>query len=99
MGAVIFMLRVLAAFLREKMGISPRVPDVHVARVRPIKQRGELISMNSKNNARASGQGPLSGRKLTIGAAMGDAARLAGTCREDEDQHKTFDKLARDSSA
>lgn len=44
-------------------------------------------------------QGPVSGRKLTIGAAMGDAARLAGTCREDEDQHKTFDKLARDSSA
>src|ERR1700676_4843652 len=47
-GAVTFMLRFLAALLKEGSG-SPRRVSVYFARFNPPKRRGELIVMNSKN--------------------------------------------------
>ncbi len=47
-GAVMFMLRFLAALLKEGSG-SPRRVSVYFARFNPPKRRGELIVMNSKN--------------------------------------------------
>lgn len=47
-GAVMFMLRFLAALLNEG-GRSPRRVSVYFARFNPPKRRGELIVMNSKS--------------------------------------------------
>jgi Putative beta-barrel porin-2, OmpL-like. bbp2 len=53
-GAVLFMLRVLIALLRESKSLSPRPLTIYFAKFNPVQRRGELIVMNSKNYARKS---------------------------------------------
>jgi hypothetical protein len=53
-GAVIFMLRILAALLKEGKRRSPRAIEVYCAKFNPVKRRGELIFMNSRNYVRKS---------------------------------------------
>jgi len=53
-GAVVFMLRFLAALLREGKNVSPRPVRVYYAKFNPSRRRGELIAMNSKNYVRKS---------------------------------------------
>jgi hypothetical protein len=53
-GAVVFMLRFIAALLREGRSLSPRPMRVYFAKFNPAKRRGELIIMNSKNYVRKS---------------------------------------------
>jgi hypothetical protein len=48
-SAVIFMVRVLAALVKERKSLSPQAIRVYFARFNPVKRRGELIVMNSKN--------------------------------------------------
>jgi Putative beta-barrel porin-2, OmpL-like. bbp2 len=48
-GTVVFMLRFLAALLREGKSRSMQPVRVYFARFNPAKRRGELIIMNSKN--------------------------------------------------
>jgi hypothetical protein len=48
-GAVIFMLRILAALLTERKSLSPGTVRVYFAKFDPVKRPGELIIMNSKN--------------------------------------------------
>jgi len=48
-GAVLFMLRVLNALLRESKSRLPRPLRVYFAKFNPVKRRGELIIMNSDN--------------------------------------------------
>jgi len=48
-GAVVFLLRFLAALLREEQSLSPPPIKVYLARFNPPKPRGELIVMNYKN--------------------------------------------------
>jgi len=52
-GAVVFMLRFLAALSREGK-LSPQPIKVYFAKFNPAKRRGELIVMNSRNNVRKS---------------------------------------------
>jgi hypothetical protein len=52
-GAVVFMLRFLEALLREKSQLS-QPQTVYFAKFNPAKRRGELIIMNSKNDAHKS---------------------------------------------
>ncbi len=44
-----FMLRVLAALLKERKSLSPGPMRVYFAQFNPVKRRGELIVMNPKN--------------------------------------------------
>jgi len=53
-GAVVFMLRFLAALLREGKSLSPRPGRVYFAKFNPAERRGELITMNAKNYVRKS---------------------------------------------
>ena len=53
-GAVLFMLRFLAALLREERALSPRPISIYFAKFNPVKRRGELIIMNSRNDLRKS---------------------------------------------
>jgi hypothetical protein len=53
-GAVVFMLRLLAALLGEVRSLSPRPISVYFAKFNPSKRRGELIIMNSKAYVRKS---------------------------------------------
>src|SRR5271163_452973 len=53
-GAVLFMLRVLIALLRESKSPSPRSLTIYFAKFNPTKRRGELIIMNPKNRAHES---------------------------------------------
>jgi hypothetical protein len=53
-GAVVFMLRFLAALLREGKSLSPRPIRIYFAKFNPVKRRGELIIMNSRNDVRKS---------------------------------------------
>jgi hypothetical protein len=53
-GAVVFMLRFLAALRREGKNVSPRPVRVYFAKFNPAKRRGELIVMNSRNDVRKS---------------------------------------------
>src|ERR1039458_346710 len=46
-GAVFFMLRFLAALLREEKSLSPLPVRLYFAKFNPAKPRGELIVMNS----------------------------------------------------
>src|SRR6202167_5629368 len=55
-GTVIFMLRVLAALLRERKSLSPESMRVYFAKFNPVKRRGELIIMNSKNARKSAAQ-------------------------------------------
>jgi|HubBroStandDraft_4_1064222.scaffolds.fasta_scaffold37945_3 hypothetical protein len=48
-GAVVFMMRFLAALLKDRRSLSPRPTRVYFAKFNPVKGRGELIIMNSKN--------------------------------------------------
>src|SRR5580658_4038138 len=48
-GAVVFMLRVLNALLKESKSLSPQPLRVYFAQFNPVKRRGELIIMNSSN--------------------------------------------------
>ena len=48
-AAVVFMIRFLAALLKEGKSLSPRPVKVYFAKFNPAKRRGELIIMNSKN--------------------------------------------------
>ena len=48
-SAVLFLLRFLAALLREEQSLSPPPIKAYLARFNPPKRRGELIVMNSKN--------------------------------------------------
>ena len=57
-GAVVFMLRFLAALLREEKSLPPRPVRVYFAKFNPAKRRGELIVMNSKNDVRESAVEP-----------------------------------------
>src|SRR6202521_2934532 len=56
-GAVVFMLRFLAALLREGKSRSPRAVRVYFAKFNPAKRRGELIIMDSKNYVHKSAAG------------------------------------------
>jgi hypothetical protein len=53
-GAVLFMVRVLTALLRESQSLSPPPLRIYFAKFNPVQRRGELIVMNSKNYARKS---------------------------------------------
>jgi len=53
-GAVVFMLRFLAALLSEGKSLSPRPIRVYFAKFNPAKRRGELIIMNSRIDAHKS---------------------------------------------
>ena len=53
-GAVLFMLRFLAALFREGKSLSPRPISVYFAKFNPVKRRGELTIMNSRNDVRKS---------------------------------------------
>jgi Putative beta-barrel porin-2, OmpL-like. bbp2 len=53
-GAVLFMLRFLAALLREGKKLSPRPIRIYFAKFNPVKRRGELIIMNSRNDVHKS---------------------------------------------
>ena len=53
-GAVLFMLRVLSALLKERKGLPPRPLRVYFAKFNPVKRHGELIIMNSSNYASKS---------------------------------------------
>ncbi len=48
-SAAVFMLRVLAALLRERKRLSPERMRVYFAKFNPVKRRGELIVMDSKS--------------------------------------------------
>jgi hypothetical protein len=50
-GAEVFMLRFLAALLRERKSLPPRPVRVYFAKFNPTKRRGELIIMNPRNDA------------------------------------------------
>jgi hypothetical protein len=50
-GAVIFLLRVLAALVKEAKGMPP-VTVIHFARLEPPRERGELIEMNPEGQRR-----------------------------------------------
>ncbi len=45
-GAVTFLLRVLAALVKESMSVPPRALTVYLTKFNPSKQRGELIVMS-----------------------------------------------------
>ena len=51
-GAVVFLLRVLAALVKEGMSLPPRAVQVHLAKFNPSRKRGELIEMNSETHDR-----------------------------------------------
>jgi hypothetical protein len=51
-GAVTFLLRVLAALVREMVNWSPHTVKVHFAKFSPHKRRGELIEMKSEARKR-----------------------------------------------
>lgn len=53
-GAVVFMLRFLAALLKEGRSRSLQPLRVYFARFNPPKRRGELIIMNSRNDVHKS---------------------------------------------
>ena len=53
-GAVLFMMRVLIALLRESQSLSPQPLTIYFAKFIPVQRRGELIVMNSKNYAQKS---------------------------------------------
>src|ERR1700690_2654255 len=53
-GAVVFMVRFLAALLREGKSLSPQPIRVYFAKFNPARRRGELIIMNSKNSVHKS---------------------------------------------
>ncbi|MGA8491842.1 MAG: outer membrane beta-barrel protein, partial [Terriglobales bacterium] len=53
-AAVLFMLRVLTALLRESKSLSPRPLRIYFMKFNPVQRRGELIVMNSKNYAHKS---------------------------------------------
>src|SRR5580692_1062030 len=53
-GAVVFMLRFLAAILNEGMSGSAQPIRVYFAKFNPSKRRGEVIFMNSKNYVHTS---------------------------------------------
>jgi hypothetical protein len=53
-GAVVFMLRFLAALLREGKILSTRPIRIYFAKVNPVRRRGELIIMNSRNDVHKS---------------------------------------------
>src|SRR5271167_1725572 len=53
-SAVVFMLRLLAALLRERESPSVQPIRVYFAKFNPVKRRGELIFMNSKNDVHKS---------------------------------------------
>jgi len=46
-GAVAFLLRVLAALVKEGMSLHSSAVRVHLAKFNPSRKRGELIEMNS----------------------------------------------------
>jgi hypothetical protein len=48
------MLRILGALLKERKNLSPQAIEVYFAKFNPVKRRGELIVMNSKNYVRKS---------------------------------------------
>ncbi len=45
-GAVAFLLRVLAALVREGVRLPPSTVRVHFAKFHPTRRRGELIEMD-----------------------------------------------------
>ena len=51
-GAVTFLLRVLAAFVKEWMSMAGSEPRVHFAKLNPSRQRGELVEMNPEAHKR-----------------------------------------------
>ena len=53
-GAVLFMLRFLAALLREGKILSPQPIRIYFAKFNPVRRRGELIIMNSRNDVHKS---------------------------------------------
>jgi hypothetical protein len=53
-GAVVFMLRFLAALLKEGKSLSPQPIRVYFAKFSPANRRGEPIIMNSKNAVHTS---------------------------------------------
>ncbi len=47
-GAVVFLLRVLAAFVKEAMRLPAGVVQVHFAKFNPSRRRGKLIEMRTE---------------------------------------------------
>jgi hypothetical protein len=91
-GAAIFMLRVLAAFLRERKSLSPERMKVYFTKFNPVKRRGELIVMNSENCVQKSAVATGKRAALIVAAAAlltlplhgqqtatGDSAGTSGT--------------------
>ena len=56
-GAVAFLLRVLAALVKEGVRVPPSTVRVHFAKFHPTRRRGELIEINP----------PVQGRKPPTG--------------------------------
>ena len=48
MGAVTFLLRVLAALVKEWLSYPPSAIRIHIAKFEPVRRQGELIEMNPK---------------------------------------------------
>jgi Putative beta-barrel porin-2, OmpL-like. bbp2 len=91
-GAAIFMLRVLAAFLKERKSLSPERMKVYFTKFNPVKRRGELIVMNSENCVQKSAVATGKRAALIVAAAAlltlplhgqqtatGDSAGTSGT--------------------
>jgi hypothetical protein len=53
-GAVIFLLRVLAALMMEWMSLAAKGVRVHFAKFNPSRRRGELIEMRAGQNRNVS---------------------------------------------
>jgi hypothetical protein len=56
-GAVAFLLRVLAAFVKEGMRAPAGSVQVHFTRFNPSRRRGQLIEMNPENQFREGSSG------------------------------------------
>lgn len=48
-AALLFLLRVLLALVKERNKVSSRAVEVYLAKFIPSKKRGELIVMNAEN--------------------------------------------------
>ena len=68
-GAVVFLLRFLAALLKESKSVSPRPVRAYFAKFNPARRRGELIVMNSKNDVRKSAVETVKRAALLVGTA------------------------------
>src|ERR1700674_2421720 len=62
-GGVMFLLRVLAALVKEWMSFPPQAVRIHFAKFNPFRRRRVLIEMKPEQNRQAS---PRSGERKAI---------------------------------